>query len=79
MLVCRSDYAIPGTPAVPSDSHRCHFVYGSASALHGTFNSPRHPSNYPDNITCVYDFLAARHQQVRVTFEHFKVENDAGE
>ena len=47
----RVDYAIPGTPAVPTDSHCCHFIYRSASALHGTFNSPRHPSNYPDNAT----------------------------
>jgi len=74
-----ADYAIPGTPAVPSDSSRCHFIYRSSSAIHGSFNSPRHPSNYPDNTTCIYDFLAATNQLVRVTFEHFKVENDAGE
>ena len=70
-----ADYAIPGTPALPSDSNRCHFIYRSSSALHGTFNSPRHPSNYPDNTTCVYDFIAADNEQVRITFEHFKVEN----
>jgi len=73
------DYAIPGTPAVPNDSSRCHFIYRSSAALHGTFNSPRHPSNYPDNTTCVYDFLAGDNDQVRITFEHFKVENYAGE
>jgi len=27
----------------------------------------------------VYDFLAADNEQVRITFEHFKVENYAGE
>jgi len=69
-----SDYAIPGTPA--TDGAKCHFLYRSTAAVHGTFNSPRHPSNYPDNTTCIYEFMGLPTEQVRITFENFKVENN---
>lgn len=69
-----TDYAIPGTPA--TDVAKCHFLYRSTSAVYGTFNSPRHPSNYPDNATCIYEFMGLPSEQVRITFENFKVENN---
>jgi len=67
-----SDYAIPGTPA--TDGARCHFRYESYSGKHGSFNTPRHPSNYPDNTSCVYEFRGSENEQVRITFENFKVD-----
>ena len=66
------DYAIPGTPATDA---KCHFIYFSASAKSGKFNSPRHPSNYPHNIVCVYEFIGLAQEQVRFTFEDFNLED----
>ncbi|ESO02461.1 hypothetical protein HELRODRAFT_161732 [Helobdella robusta] len=70
-----TDYAIPGT-AISGESP-CHFQYMSTSAIQGTFNSPRHPSNYPDNTYCVYEFHGQPDEIVRLTFENFQVEDDA--
>lgn len=69
----RSDYAIPGTPV--NHEARCHFLYNSASFIHGTFNSPRHPSFYPDGTYCVYEFHGSSDEVVRITFENFQVED----
>ncbi len=68
-----SDYAIPGTPATNA---KCHFLYHSASAKAGQFNSPRYPSNYPADTKCTYEFFGLPREQVRITFEqNFKVED----
>lgn len=73
IILFLADYAIPGTPA--TEASKCHFIYRSTSALHGTFNSPRHPSNYPDEANCIYEFLGLQSEQIRITFETFKLEN----
>ena len=67
------DYAIPGTPA--TSRSQCSFTYRSSSDKFGTFISPRHPSYYPDSTTCDYEFIGLAHEQVRITFENFEVEN----
>jgi len=68
------DYAIPGTPAATSSE--CSFIYRSASGQKvGPFFSPRHPSYYPDRTICDYKFIGLPNEQVRITFENFKVEN----
>ena len=69
-----ADYAIPGTPT--SLEARCQFVYNSVSAIQGTFNSPRHPSYYPNNTYCIYDFKGGPDEVVRITFENFQIEED---
>ncbi|ESN94339.1 hypothetical protein HELRODRAFT_164165 [Helobdella robusta] len=69
-----TDFAIPGTPA--TDGLKCHFIYKSTSSNQGAFNSPRHPSNYPDDSACIYEFISAKAEQIRITFETFKLEND---
>jgi hypothetical protein len=70
-----TDYAIPGTP-VPHEG--CRFIYRSTSGKYGTFISPRHPSYYPDRTVCSYEFIGLENEQVRITFENFKVENGDG-
>jgi hypothetical protein len=68
------DYAIEGTPAT-SIVTPCYYVYRSTSGKHGTFTSPRHPSYYPDKTHCIYEFLGELNEQVRITFENFRLEN----
>ena len=68
------DYAIPG---IPVSEKACHFMYNRSLGVEGTFNSPRHPSNYPHNIVCVYDFNGQPGDNIRIVFEAFKVTNVA--
>jgi len=71
------DYAIPGTPATLT---QCSFTYrSSVGHKSGPFNSPRHPSNYPHNTDCNYEFIGLSNEQVRITFENFHVENGGAE
>ena len=66
-----TEYLIPvGTPA-PDGS--CKFTYRSSSRKDGRFNSPRHPSNYPSETNCIYEFYALPHEQVQIVFDSFKV------
>ncbi|XP_049849877.1 cubilin isoform X2 [Schistocerca gregaria] len=65
-----TEYKIPGT-AAPDGS--CRFTYRSSSRKKGDFNSPRYPSNYPNDINCTYDFEATPNEQVTIVFDHFKV------
>jgi len=69
-----TEYLIPiGTPS-PDGS--CKFTYRSSSRKDGRFNSPRHPSNYPSNTDCYYEFYAMPHEQVQIVFDNFKVRTD---
>ncbi|XP_076057543.1 cubilin-like isoform X2 [Oratosquilla oratoria] len=66
-----TEYKIPGTPA-PDGS--CEFTYKSSSQKkRGSFNSPRHPGNYPSNTTCKYTFMPGKKELVKVVFDQFKV------
>ena len=68
-----TDYRIPGTQASPG---QCHFSYMSTSgSKSGEFNSPRHPSNYPSNTYCVYEFFGELDEQVMLVFSHFKFQD----
>lgn len=73
VCVCTVDYAIPGTPASLVDSRLCHFQYYSSTAREGMFNSPRHPSSYPPDMNCTYEFFGEPNQQVRIIFIQFDV------
>lgn len=64
-----TDYKITGTQASPG---QCHFSYLSQSGKQGEFNSPRHPSNYPSNTYCVYEFFGEPDEQVKLVFNHFR-------
>ncbi|XP_042885956.1 cubilin-like isoform X1 [Penaeus japonicus] len=68
-----TEYKIPGTP---SPAGKCAFTYNSSSQKYGSFNSPRHPSNYPSNTTCEYTFRPNPDEQVQVAFEQFAVRSD---
>ena len=60
----------------PSPDGSCKFTYRSSSRKDGRFNSPRHPSNYPSNTDCYYEFYAMPHEQVQIVFDNFKVRTD---
>ncbi|XP_047737620.1 bone morphogenetic protein 1-like isoform X2 [Hyalella azteca] len=68
-----TEYKIPGTA---SPDGRCVFSYLSSSQKSGTFNSPRHPSNYPSNTTCEFTFKPAHDEVVEIVFVTFKIRND---
>ncbi|RXG58731.1 Facilitated trehalose transporter Tret1 [Armadillidium vulgare] len=68
-----TEYQIPGTA---SPDGRCLFTYFSSSHKSGTFNSPRHPANYPSNTTCEFSFRPRSDEQVQVVFDQFKVRSD---
>ena len=68
-----TDYKVPGTA---SPTGQCHFSYVSESAKYGDINSPRHPSNYPSSTYCVYDFFGQSGQQIKLVFNHFKVQSE---
>jgi hypothetical protein len=69
-----TEYLIPiGTPA-PDGS--CKFTYRSTSRKEGRFNSPRHPSNYPSETDCIYEFYSTPQEQVQIVFDSFKVRTD---
>lgn len=68
-----TDYAIPGTPASLTDTHLCHFKYYSSTAKEGFFNSPRHPSSYPPNMNCTFEFIGEPGQQIRIIFVQFNL------
>ena len=61
-----------------SENAGCHFQYnrsGVSRGVEGTFNSPRHPANYPHDIRCLYDFNGFAGDHIRIVFESFKVTN----
>nr|XP_027195182.1 uncharacterized protein LOC113789799 isoform X1 [Dermatophagoides pteronyssinus] len=64
-----TDYKIMGTQASPG---QCHFSYVSSGSKSGEFNSPRHPSNYPSNTYCIFEFFGEPDEQVKVVFNQFK-------
>ena len=72
--IFETDYKVPGTPSTPG---QCHFSYVSESTKSGDINSPRYPSNYPSSTYCVYDFFGEPGQQVKLVFNHFKINDYA--
>ncbi|XP_045128988.1 cubilin-like isoform X3 [Portunus trituberculatus] len=68
-----TEYKIPGTP---SPDGKCIFTYYSSSRKEGTFNSPRHPANYPSSTTCEYTFQANPDEQVRLAFYTFELRSE---
>ena len=70
--LCMAEYKIPGSAAPDG---RCIFTYQSSSQKRGSFNSPRHPSNYPSNTTCSFSFFPLHDELVEVVFISFKIRN----
>ncbi|XP_069946487.1 cubilin isoform X4 [Cherax quadricarinatus] len=68
-----TEYKIPGTP---SPDGKCIFTYYSSSRKEGSFNSPRHPANYPSNTTCEFTFQANPDEQVRLAFYQFELRSE---
>ncbi|XP_074663096.1 cubilin-like [Tubulanus polymorphus] len=64
------DFDIPGTMVTPRE---CHFLYKSSISKRGSFNSPRQPSSYPPGVNCFYEFIGLPDEQVRITFDTFKL------
>lgn len=69
-----TDYKIMGTQSSPG---QCHFSYFSSSEKSGDFNSPRHPSNYPSNSYCVYEFFCDPEERIKIVFNHFKLSDSS--
>ncbi|XP_045197836.2 cubilin-like isoform X2 [Mercenaria mercenaria] len=71
-----SDYAIPGRPI--GQEGECNFLFESKRSHSGTFNSPRHPDNYPPNIECVYIFQPeSRNEKLLISFDMFSLNPSA--
>lgn len=69
-----SDYAIEGTPATLASNSECHFLYLSSSQKSGKLNSPRYPSDYPNDIVCKYELVAQPYEFIMISFDTFNVE-----
>ncbi|XP_067675721.1 dorsal-ventral patterning tolloid-like protein 1 isoform X1 [Haliotis asinina] len=65
------DYAIPGTPI---SEGQCKFLYDDTSGPSGTFNTPRHPGNYPTDLTCEYIFRPGHDVIVLISFDSFDLD-----
>ncbi|XP_065313888.1 tolloid-like protein 2 isoform X2 [Gordionus sp. m RMFG-2023] len=66
-----TDFGIPGTPH--PEKSKCDFTFMSSSQKSGSFNSPRHPANYPLKSSCLYIFKGLPGENIKLTFEHFKL------
>ncbi|XP_067947352.1 zinc metalloproteinase nas-39-like [Watersipora subatra] len=67
------DYAIEGTPASILSDSECHFIYRSSSVKQGKLNSPRYPTEYPNNIACTYELIAEKNEFIMISFDTFNV------
>jgi hypothetical protein len=66
------DYAISGQHI--GREGECSFLFESKRERSGTFNSPRHPDNYPPNIECVYIFQPeSRNEKLLISFDMFQL------
>lgn len=63
------DYRIPGIQI----SSGCDYIYRSDYLKTGTFNSPRHPSWYINDINCSYTFLTKNEEVLLLQFGSFKM------
>lgn len=63
------DFRIPGVQA----SAGCNYLYRSEFMKNGTFNSPRHPSWYINDINCTYTFLTKNDEALLLQFGTFKM------
>ncbi|KAH3730549.1 cubilin-like isoform X2 [Dreissena polymorpha] len=67
-----SDYGIPGR-TIPGHEGECMFLFTSDDNSSGSFNSPRHPENYPPNIECVYIFQLRTNEKLLISFDSFSL------
>ena len=48
------------------------FLFESKEFRSGTFNSPRHPENYPPNLECIYIFRPSKEEEkLLISFDIF--------
>jgi len=69
------DFRIPGLQV----STGCDFVYRSEYLKTGTFNSPRHPSWYINDMNCSYTFMTKPDETLLLQFGTFKMSNSFNE
>lgn len=62
------------TPGIQNGSS-CDYIYRSDFMKSGTFNSPRHPSWYINDINCTYTFITRPNEVLLVQFGTFKMSN----
>lgn len=66
-----TDFRVPGIQTSPS----CNFTYRSDNFKNGTFNSPRYPARYINDMNCSYHFQTKSDEALLLQFGTFKMEN----
>lgn len=69
------DFRIPGI----QNNSNCNYNYRSDFMRMGTFNSPRHPSWYINDINCSYTFITKPNEVLLIQFNTFKMSNSFDE
>jgi len=69
------DFRIPGQQVASG----CNYIYKSEYLKAGTFNSPRHPSWYINDMDCTYTFMTKNDEALLLQFTSFKMANSFGE
>uniref|UniRef100_A0A0K0E9P9 CUB domain-containing protein n=1 Tax=Strongyloides stercoralis TaxID=6248 RepID=A0A0K0E9P9_STRER len=67
----RTDFGVPGEAV--GDSNKCLFRFKDKK---GSFNSPRFPSNYPLDTTCIYLIEGNPGDQIIINFDAFELHED---
>lgn len=69
------DFRIPGS----QNGSGCDYVYKSDLMKTGTFNSPRHPSWYINDLNCTYKFITKPSEVLLIQFITFKMSSSYDE
>ncbi|XP_029141431.1 deleted in malignant brain tumors 1 protein-like [Protobothrops mucrosquamatus] len=74
-VICSGTYLLVPSPylnlASPLTSHSCGGFLGYPS---GSFKSPYYPSNYPNNVDCLWEIQVKNNYQIRLTLQNFVLE-----
>ncbi|XP_005102104.2 low-density lipoprotein receptor-related protein 12, partial [Aplysia californica] len=56
--------------------HDCDKVFSSyhSKEKNGTFESPGHPSHYPNGVSCKYKFIGQSNERVEIQFTSFALQ-----
>ncbi|XP_035218757.1 cubilin-like isoform X2 [Stegodyphus dumicola] len=53
---------------------KCIFQFHSHQNSKGNFSSPQFPSNYSEDLVCIYNFQGKEHETLKLTFHVFQLE-----
>lgn len=67
------DYRIPGF----QNGSGCNYIYRSDLIKSGSFNSPRYPSWYMNDLNCTYTFITKPNEALLIQFITFKTANSS--